>query len=101
MSKPDTYWLMLATRYRSVLIPLIDYDPPGVAEAKALEVVVGPLITAAKAEGRSEGMAMSRRAPVATMRRWGIGWRNILRCLLGSHRREWQGRCSRCGKAIP
>lgn len=39
------------------------------------------------------------------LRRWGVGWKNILKCYLGFHgKRTWQldGKtlCSRCGTEL-
>jgi hypothetical protein len=42
--------------------------------------------------------------PIKTLRRWGIGWPNIVRCMIGWHRRTWvqDGAllCGRCGRVL-
>lgn len=43
------------------------------------------------------------RASILTMRRWGIRWPMILRCLLGQHTApygRWLKRCGRCGTVL-
>ncbi len=41
--------------------------------------------------------------PIATLRRWGIGWPNIVRCMIGWHRPYVKDRalvCARCGRVL-
>lgn len=41
--------------------------------------------------------------PVARLRRWGVGWRNILKCFIGLHRGYVLDRalvCARCGRVM-
>jgi hypothetical protein len=43
-----------------------------------------------------------RRASVRTMRRWGMAWLVILRCVIGLHatQRAVNGCCPRCGAEL-
>jgi hypothetical protein len=39
-------------------------------------------------------------ASIKTMRRWGISWKTIIKCLIGMHGNIWDGRCARCGHVL-
>lgn len=49
---------------------------------------------------RFYGTRWARRASIKTMRRRGLRWRTIIKCILGFHGRAWQHRCARCGAGL-
>ena len=47
---------------------------------------------------------MSLGRPVASLRRWGVGWWSIFKCAIGLHRdgfvQDRQLLCDRCGRVL-